>query len=295
MSGKGNVKRSTKGSESSSGKASPVAYKSEKEGIMIYFDQERHLYYNAKGEIYDSPSKIFKKYKQKFDAKTVAENYAKKHGQTPEYWLEQWKQKSDKALSRGTAIHNQKEELDLGMGFTRTVTGQIVQVENAERFLVDDLYKLPDGAYPEINLWNHGWKIAGRPDKVILETVRLDGAPKRYAHIEDYKTNRKIDKTSYFNPRTESYKMMLGPLAHLMDCSWVHYMLQFSTYQFMLETHGFTPGLRTLIHIPHPIVDENGNSTQPEDVLYKMPYAKTEILNTLEDYNRTRRYSRVQQ
>ncbi|MFZ8528507.1 hypothetical protein ACO1NJ_14385, partial [Staphylococcus aureus] len=59
----------------------------------------------------------------------------------------------------------------------------------------------PDGVYPEAKLWHHGYKIAGRADKVILLTNRIEekgGAPGsnmkwvtnlRYAHIEDYKTN----------------------------------------------------------------------------------------------------------
>lgn len=259
---------------------------------MIYFDGNIHVYYNTEGIIYDSPSKVFAKYKNKFDAKAVSTRYAMKHGETPEYWQKKWEEEKNKSLVRGTGIHQTKEDLMFGRGIDK-FQGKHFQVHNADLLLgnvVRDLYELPDGVYPEIPIWNHNWRISGKPDKLVLDTVKVTGLPKRYAHIDDFKTNKSIDKTSYQWPETGEYKMMKAPLDHLMDCNWVHYCLQMSFYQYIMEAAGFLVGERTLIHIPHPIIDPTtGTSQQPADVLYKIPYTKPEILLTLSNYSKGRK------
>lgn len=257
---------------------------------MIYFDGSIHVYYNTEGVVYDSPSKVFAKYKNKFDADAVAERYAKKHGQTASYWKKQWEQEKDKSLVRGTGIHQTKEDLMFGRGIDK-YQGKTYQVQNPDMLIgnvVRELKDLPDGIYPEMPVWNHNYRVSGKPDKVIIETI----LGTKYAHVDDFKTNKSIDKTSYEHPR-EGYKMMKGPLSHLMDCNWVHYMLQMSFYQWILDAAGLKPGNRTLIHIPHPVKTTGilGEEVihQPDDVLYKIPYAKSEILATLADYNKGRK------
>lgn len=255
---------------------------------MIYFDGNIHVYYNTDGVIYDSPSKVLARYKHKFDAEAVAKAYARKHGETPEYWIRTWEENRDRSLERGTGIHDSKEQLMLGRGLDK-FQGKVVPVHNPD-FTMDsraikNLIDLPDGVYPEIPIWNHAWRISGKLDKLILETIN----GRRWAHIEDFKTNKSIDKVSYQNRQGE-YKRMLGPVGHLMDCSWVHYTLQLSFYQFIMEQAGFLVGERTLIHIPHPIRDDAGNIlAQPADVLYKLPYMKPEICAILADYSKGRR------
>lgn len=256
---------------------------------MIYFDQNIHVYYNTDGVVYDSPSKVFSRYKNKFDAKAVAVNYVKKHGETVEYWLKKWEEERDKSLDRGTGIHQTKEDLMFGRGIDR-FNNKMFDVHNSDLVLtqrkITNLIDLPDGVYPEIPLWNHNWRISGKPDKLVLETV--NGV--RFAHLDDYKTNKSIDKVSY-QFRDGSYKMMKEPLDHLMDCNWVHYALQMSFYLYIMESAGYKPGELKLIHIPHPEKDDRGNTIrQPEDVLYTMPYMKPEILLTLAHYNKGRRY-----
>lgn len=259
---------------------------------MIYFDGNIHVYYNTKGLIYDSPSKVFAKYKNKFDAKAVAERYARNHGETPAYWIKEWGITRDQSLDRGNGIHSTKEELMLGRGIDR-YEGKVMLVHNADHVLaqgaITNLIDLPDGIYPEIPIWNHNWRISGKPDKLIIETI--NGI--RWAHIDDFKTNKRIDKVSYQYP-DGTYKMMKPPLSHLMDCNWIHYALQMSFYQYIMEQAGFAVGNRTLIHIPHPVVEINSNgeevSTQPDDVPYQLPYMREEILLTLAHYSKGRKY-----
>lgn len=265
---------------------------------MIHFDPRVHIYYNEKGDVYDSPSKVFANYKNKFDPIEASIAYAKKHGQTPKYWRDKWEIERDKSLERGTGIHNSKEDLMFGRGIDKH-NDKFYQVHNSEIQQIHRLIDLPDGVWPEIPIWNDKYLISGKPDKLVLETLMTNNGKKRYAHIDDYKTNKSIDKVSYWNPKTQEYKMMKEPLSYLMDCNWVHYTLQMSFYQFIMEQAGFHVGKRILVHIPHPVEvvdlltgEPTGVKHQPEDVLYKIPYMKQEILLTLEHYSRIRKLTK---
>jgi hypothetical protein len=248
---------------------------------MIFYNDEKHIYYNQDREIYDSPSKILRKYKQPFNTKEVAESYAKKHGETPEYWISKWKNKNETAIDRGHNIHNTKEVESNEAGIEK-IGGAVRRVQNADLITITDLLQLPDGVYNEFNIWNHGRKIAGRPDKIVLETINS----KRYASIYDFKTNGSIDKISY-QYKNGNYKMLLGPVSHIMDSNWNHYSIQLSIYQWILEAAGFIPANRELIHIQHPVEFIVG-TIQPPDTPYPVPYMKSEVLNILEDYNKNR-------
>lgn len=249
---------------------------------MINYSDKHHVYFNDDNVIYDSPTKILKKYKQRFDAKTAAKHYAKRHGETPAYWQSEWKRKSQNALSRGHKIHAEREELAFGRGVER-VAGQVKPVINGQLYNTINLYDLPDGIYPELPIWNDGWMVAGRPDKFVIETI--DG--ERYIDMYDYKSNAEIKKIGWKDWSGE-YKRMLDPISHLMDSTWTHYALQLSMYHYILETHGFIPRKTQVIHIPHPY-DVLGIQIQPPDVIYKLPYLKKEVLMMLEHYNRKRK------
>jgi hypothetical protein len=122
--------------------------------------------------------------------------------------------------------------------------------------------------------WRHDWAIAGRIDKPTIETVK--GI--RFAHIEDYKTNKIL--------RTEGYDdkdMMLPPISHLPNCEMIHYGLQLSIYQYILEYFGYRPGIRRIIHFPHPI---EGLGI-PDPRIYLIPYYRNEIISMLTYLNHT--------
>lgn len=247
---------------------------------MVQLEPIKHVYTNEQGIVYDSWSRIQNYYKNHFPAEEAAKAYAKKHGYTPSYWLREWKKRSSVALKRGTKIHDDREEIVQGRGIDKH-KDTLMPVRNAHLYGNGDLSKLPDGTYTELDIWNDGWKIAGRADKVVLYTKDKQ----RYADILDYKTNGTIHFESYKN-LSGQYKMMLAPVQHMMDCSWSHYTLQLSFYQYMLETWGFQPGDRTLIHIPHPVVGLMGETLQPKDILYEVPYRKGEIMNILDDFSK---------
>ena len=74
----------------------------------LIFIEEGHKYY-LNGQELPSVSGVTHQFKPEFDSQTIAKNYAKKHGQTPEYWLDQWKFKNLISTTRGTLVHSWAE------------------------------------------------------------------------------------------------------------------------------------------------------------------------------------------
>jgi len=252
----------------------------------VDYNDAQHLYSYA-GRKYTSASQTVELFANEFKTQEVAERYAAKHGMTPEYWIQKWAEKNAASKVRGNAIHEANE--------TALQGAMIAKVENRIMPVIGDTimdeqpwYTRPDGVYLERKLWHHGYFIAGRADKIILRTEYDDlnnlserRIQRRYADIEDYKTNEKLDWKSY-QYKSGSYKMMKPPLAHLMDCNGTHYKLQLSIYMFMLEYQGFTPGNITVIHYPHP-TEDNPN---PKPIRYPIEYMKKEVVLMVNFMNR---------
>ena len=251
----------------------------------VQYDDKLHAY-SCEGIRYTSASQLPEKFTNPFP-KDAHIAYAAKHGMTPEYWLNQWATKNEKSKIRGNNIHDYNEEI--------THARQIVQFEDVilpvhvrEEVLEMPWIDRPDGVYTEQMTWHHGFKIAGRMDKVLLTTQKIkDNRSERpikhlrYAHIEDYKTNERIDFESY-QFKNGSHKMMKPPVGHLQDCNWIHYCIQQSAYMLMMEYQGFLPGSITITHYPHPTAD----SPNPLPVKYSVPYMKKEVISMCNFINR---------
>jgi hypothetical protein len=251
----------------------------------VDYNDEHHLY-TYEGRRYWSATQIVEKFYEKFDRHQRATAYAAKNGGTAEYWLEQWDSKRDKSLVRGNSIHN-REELILQSRMIDVRNGQVLPVHGESVTDIDPWSERPDGVYTERLLWHHGYKAAGRADKIILETSAMSFTGTspvtvvRIAHIEDHKTNEALKKISY-QYKDGSFKMMYPPVAHLMDCTFIHYELQLSLYMLMLEYQGFQPGKMTIIHYPHP-TDENPH---PAREYHDVRYLKKEVVLMLTYLNR---------
>jgi hypothetical protein len=243
--------------------------------IVVEYEDSAHQY-SLEGIRYRSASQIVGMFHEKFDAVAVATKYAAKNGGTPEYWMSEWKNKCDVSLERGNTIHD-ANELALNARMIDIVNGKELVVQG-DRY--DDTYpwfERPDGVYTERKLWHHGYRCAGRSDKVILRTAESV----RYADVEDYKTNAEIKMVSY-QYKSGQFKMMNPPLGHIMDCNFWHYTLQLSIYMFMLEYQGFTPGQMHIIHYPHPTQEH----PKPERIRIPVEYRKREVIAMLTFLNR---------
>lgn len=251
----------------------------------VEYDDAQHKYYiNDQGKLinYISATTIVSRFYEKFDTEAKCIYMADRYGQTPEYWRTKWRNDNTRSLDRGNRLHSDQERFLYQCGRT-TISNDTrsnvllprehwVHVRQEQTNWEKPISSLVDGCYPELKLWCHDWRIAGRADKPTIETVQ--GI--RYAHVEDYKTNKAVRKEGFIDKYGKE-RMMLYPLEHLPDCEYTHYTLQLSIYQFMLEYFGYTPGLRRLIHFPHPIEDLG----IPDPVIYELPYLKDEVLAML--------------
>ena len=129
-----------------------------------------------------------------------------------------------------------------------------------------------DGVYPELLMHRISedgkLRVAGQADLIIIENGNI--------HIIDYKTNAKIDKSSYYNPATKQKQMMQYPVNNLQDCNYYHYNLQLSLYAWMLKkAHPeLTVKSLTIIHIDH----------KDKTTFYDLPYLEKDVERMLAYY-----------
>lgn len=246
-----------------------------------------HKYFNDSGQQYQGVTSLLGMYKNPFDALKVATSYAKKHGQTPEYWVKLWDNGRDSACDTGHEFHDFKEQQLLGRGID-VMRGAVRMVRNQNMYRsMKTLYDLPDGLYAELMLWDDGYQLAGTADKTLIETV----GNYRYVDLDDYKTNKKIDTSSYIS-RSGQRKMMLPPINHMMDCNFVHYELQLSLYMFVLERQGFTPRSMRFTHYP-PNPDITDVTKRDKPVIYPLHYRKREVIAILNHFTKQQRNART--
>ncbi len=148
-----------------------------------------------------------------------------------------WRRDNKAAIDRGNRYHIAREnrslkngyELNPFTGHEHVVKPRVEKVEGADNYSIHrDLYKLEDGYYPELLIFNEELRIAGQSDRVFIETI--DNI--RYVDVDDYKTNKKIT--------TENrWQNLLPPLDHIPDSKFHKYELQVSFYAWMLEQFGF--------------------------------------------------------
>ncbi len=244
---------------------------------MIQYDDDLHRY-SYHGEVYRSATQLLSLVKPKFDTEYHSARMAEMHGKDQEYWKRKWQAETDTSLEIGNNLHASKEEMDLAMGVVRTGE-KIVRVLNPEYIQLvgqPDYWYWPPGMYPELVLWNHDARLAGRADRVYLGHLLM--GQYRLADIEDHKTNKKLASRSYYDYKTGKYRMLLAPMDHLMDCELIHYTLQLSLYQWMLEQMGFEPGLRRILYHP-PLLPDMGKpgqrTTRPR--VTEIPYLRDEV------------------
>lgn len=186
-----------------------------------------------------------------------------------------WKDTTKKATDVGTKVHKYKEDSLKEIGIDLSLFGLDVKVIDLVND-IDDLSKLQDGVYPELMVWNNQFKIAGISDKITIETI----GNKRFVDIDDYKTYKKVDTTSYLNKATGEYKKMLHPIHHLQDSNYIHASLQLSMYGYFLECFGFT--IRN-IKFTHIIMDADKTKILGEQP-YHCKYLKEECISILQHY-----------
>lgn len=188
--------------------------------------------------------------------------------------LMDWEQKREVSCIRGSAIHKELEMTHL--------SGQTKELQHLKlggNFKTDTSNKIKlgtKGVYPELLLSRISpdgkLRLAGQADLIIVDD--------RDVYVCDYKTNKSIDKKSYFDRARKKHSMMKYPLNNLQDTNFWHYSLQLSTYAWMIQKINpeFNIKLLLLIHYDH-----DGNMTTHEceylkkDVEKMLVYHKKQI------------------
>lgn len=212
---------------------------------------------------------------KKFDAKYVvkfgieAEDFIKKKAEI----LQLWKNKNVEACERGTKIHKLHEDANMG--------GQCKELKRYGlggkfKCITNNKLKVGDqGIYPELLLSRISedgiFRLAGQADLVII-----DG---KDVYVLDYKTNRSINKSSYFDSNTKRKQMMQYPLNTIQDSNYWHYAIQLSTYAWMIQMVDPTLEIKglMLIHYDH----------DNKETIYELDYLKDEVVRMLGYYKGT--------
>ena len=222
----------------------------------IYLIEDIHKY-----QLHDDPEMEFtscttfaKYFFQPFDKIGIANNLTTSHvkyiNMTPRELISDW----DKIAEEGTAVHNEIEEFINNKTEPKKVKSKIA-VEWIKKN-VTDRYDI----FSEVMIYSKELALAGSIDVLLFD--KEDGTYK----ILDWKTSRKIDTTSFRNRRGHQRAS-----ANLLDCNYIHYSIQLSLYQYILEKYY---GLKiTGTAISH-ITDE-------KIISYKTEYHKSEIEDML--------------
>jgi len=155
--------------------------------------------------------------------------------------LKEWKKENEKSVNKGNKYHLSREEDSYSRGYEicpidgkKYKTFQKERIPGYNEALCENLFDLDDGYYPELLIFDHENRLAGQSDRVFIGTYRK----KRYAYIDDYKTNKKMTKRSFWY-KNYGNVMLLPPLDYLEHSKLQGYELQISTYAWMLERFGF--------------------------------------------------------
>ena len=185
--------------------------------------------------------------------------------------LQSYKDKAEEACSHGTNVHNMMENLFYQKDEARL-----------KRFGLGGKIEVPKGyykldkeyaAYPEIMISYKAddyLKVVGTADLVIKDGNEIT--------LYDYKTNKSIDKESYFDRASKKREMLKYPLNNIMSSNYWVYTLQLSLYMYMIEKMNpkFKCKKLALIHI-----DRNFNETE-----YECPYLKDDVIKMLLHYRK---------
>lgn len=270
----------------------------------ICYNDEKHIYWNENdNEKYISVTTLIHKYVQPFDAefwsaykalekllnkddwklqkkdllqfkkfdKSILDLYNISEldfNRTQQDILDEWEKKKNDSCERGTKIHAELENAvyKKPKNVVLSKYGLGGKFECKKDYTELDMER---GAYPEYLVYMDGpVRLAGQVDLLVKDGNDI--------YIIDYKTNKSIDMKSGFDTTTKKNTTMLYPLTNLMDCNYMHYTLQLSTYAYMIQQINPDFVIKDLI-LMH--FDHDGNET-----IHHIEYRKKDVEIMLKHY-----------
>ena len=147
---------------------------------------------------------------------------------------ERWERKKNEFAFKGTQFHDKQERLVYEQGFIVNpwykLKYTVVKSEKTyhNESIVKNLMDLPDGAHPELLIFDLDLWLAGQADEVYIQTIK----GKRYVDINDHKTNEK-------KPSKSDPNRCLPPFDEEYASKDFMYTLQINIYAHMLKRAGF--------------------------------------------------------
>lgn len=215
----------------------------------LEFVDEGHKYFLGDIEL-QSVSNVVSAFESEFDTEAKARAYAEKNGETPEYWIDQWKFKNLKATTTGTQVHGFSESLAwLHLNHPENIPedqkykfisdkGWLIPTRPKEESALKFWEEFPENLYvvlPETRIYNIGntIKYAGTFDLLCYYDHPTDKS-KSGLIVFDYKTNGDLYKDF---SRTHD-KRLKTPFQELFDEPYGGYTIQLSLYSIALEKVG---------------------------------------------------------
>lgn len=211
----------------------------------LVFVEDGHKYY-LNGKELCSVSSVAAKFEEPFDTELRSKSYAAKHGETPQYWADQWRFTNLKATITGTQVHSYAESMAwIHMGHPENITD-----DNKYKFIADKGWLIPTRRKEESVL--KYWKDVSPNYYVVLPETRVytkdyagtfdlllwyednDDPTKSGLIIRDWKTNGEI----YKDYSRKFGKMLKEPFNSLYDEPFGAYAIQQSCYQIPMEDIG---------------------------------------------------------
>lgn len=195
--------------------------------------------------------------------------------------LKEWEEKRETSCIRGSGIHKVQElahlagetkelqHLGLGGKFNTISTNKIAIGEKGVYPELLLSYISPDGLL----------RVAGQADLIIIDGFDV--------YVLDYKTNKSIDKKSFFDGRTKKSSKLKFPLNNIDDCNYMHYSLQLSTYAWMIQQLDPRYNIKMLMLIHY---DHDGGVTH-----YECDYLKADVERMLKFYKKEVSYKEFKQ
>lgn len=221
----------------------------------IEFVEEGHMYF-LNGNRLPSVSEVVSKFSIPFDTEEQAAKYAMKHGETAEYWKDQWRFKSLRATTTGTLVHAYGESL----GWLRNGHPELITPDNRCKYIEDKGWLVPTRPkeeailkfYDELNEDLHfvlaETQVYSNKSEASMVKQQFCGTfdllmwyeckknPQNSGLVVmDYKTNAELTKE--FSRATN--KMMLPPFDGMFEEALSHYQIQLSLYAMCLRGIGF--------------------------------------------------------
>ena len=239
-------------------------------GVEIVFTESDHRYcsvIDGREVEYVSGTSLVGRYFKPFDADKFAPLTARKLHVTAEEVKRMWAEKGEQAARFGTRCHEVCEDVLLGRPVRNTPENP--REDSTFKFtvpFVEGVARKFAGIEPEKVVFDPRLRVAGTID-VFARSRDQDNL----FYIFDWKTNERLDRENKYGD------LMLGPVAHLQDTAYNHYLLQLNLYEYLLRFGGY---------VPHDAIFKKAifwiGPRKPEVI--QIPDAQTEVRDILIDF-----------